>query len=110
MQEKKLEYIQYKLDYEEHKRKWDRKMETDAGDHLNRLKELQEYETKSIKDLAELELKNSRLGKENRVLREYFMNNKYQLNIEKIEEMIKRSEKEMFELTLADDALVDLRE
>jgi len=60
--------------------------------------------------LAELELKNSRLGKENRVLREYFMNNKYQLNIEKIEEMIKRSEKEMFELTLADDALVDLRE
>ena len=85
-------------------------METDAGDHLNRLKELQEYETKSIKDLAELELKNSRLVKENRVLREYFMNNKYQLNIEKIEEMIKRSEKEMFELTLADDSLVALRE
>ena len=38
------------------------------------------------------------------------MNNKYQLNIEKIEEMIKRSEKEMFELTLADDSLVALRE
>jgi len=38
------------------------------------------------------------------------MNNKYQLNIEKIEEMIKRSEKELFELTLADDALGELRE
>ena len=110
MQEKKLEYIQYKLDYEEHKKKWDRKMATDAGDHLDRLKELQIYETKSIKDLAELELKNSRLVKENSVLREYFMNNKYQINIEKIEEMIKRSEKELFELTLADDALGELRE
>ena len=49
MQEKKLEYIQYKLNYEEYKRKWDRKMETDAGDHLNRLQELIDYEQKSIK-------------------------------------------------------------
>lgn len=44
MQKKKLEYIQYKLDYQENKRKWDRKIEAMAGDGIERLRELAENE------------------------------------------------------------------
>lgn len=43
-------------------------------------------------------MKNSRLVKENKVFRDYVMTNNYELNIEKIEEMIKRSEKELIEM------------
>ena len=69
-----------------------------------------EYEQKSIKDLAQLEIDNSRLVKENRVFREVILGDKYRLSIEKIEEMIKRSENDIFELSKADESLGDLRE
>jgi len=48
MQEKKLEYIQYKLDYQENKRKWDKKIEAMAGDAIERMRELEASEQKSI--------------------------------------------------------------
>ena len=56
MQKKKLEYIQYKLDYQENKRKWDRKIEALAGDGIERLRDLAESEENSQKKLSDLEL------------------------------------------------------
>ena len=109
MQEKKLEYIQYKLDYQENKSKWDRKVEAMAGDAIERMRELTKNEEKHAGQLAELETQNSRLVKENKVFREFIMNNSYHLNIEKIEEMIKKSEKDMIELNLAEEAVDSLR-
>jgi hypothetical protein len=109
MQEKKLEYIQYKLDYQENKRKWDRKVEAMAGDAIERMRELTKNEEKHAGQLAELETQNSRLMKENKVFREFIMNNSYHLNIAKIEEMIKKSEKDMIELNLAEEAVDSLK-
>jgi hypothetical protein len=40
MQGNKLEHLQYKLDYQENKRKWDRKIEPMAGDVIERMREL----------------------------------------------------------------------
>jgi hypothetical protein len=49
------------------------------------------------------------LVKENKVFREFIMNNSYHLNIAKIEEMIKKSEKDMIELNLAEEAVDSLK-
>lgn len=40
MQQKKVEYLQYKLNYEENKAKWDLKIAVQAGDAQDRMKEL----------------------------------------------------------------------
>lgn len=98
MQEKKLEYIQYKLDYEENKRKWDKKIEAMAGDAIERMRELEANERANTARIAELETENSRLAKENKLFKEFIMNNKYEVHIEKIEDMIRRSEKELIEI------------
>ncbi len=53
--DKKIEHEQYKLDYLENKRKWDRKIEVAAGDSIDRMRELQANEEKFSKQIAELE-------------------------------------------------------
>jgi hypothetical protein len=60
------------------------KLEATAGDHLFRMKELEESENKALTTLAELEITNSRLTKENKLFREFVLNNRYQLDIEKV--------------------------
>lgn len=75
------------------------KIEATAGDHIFRMRELEQSEQKALTTLAELETANSRLSKENKLFREFVLNNRYQLDIEMVESMIKRSEKELIQLT-----------
>lgn len=73
MQEKKIEFLQYKLNYEENKKKWDIKIAVAAGDAQDRMKALIEDATKNENNIKELEITNSRLSKENKVYKDYLI-------------------------------------
>ena len=102
MQKKKIEYLQYKLNYEENKKKWDLKIAVQAGDAQDRMKELIEIQTKNESYIAELETQNSRLSKENKIYKDYLVKEQYKFSFEKLQDMIKHSEKDLIELKKAE--------
>ena len=102
MQKKKIEYLQYKLNYEENKKKWDLKIAVQAGDAQDRMKELIEIQTKNEDYIKELETQNSRLSKENVIYKDYLVKEQYKFSFDKLQDMIKHSENDLIELKKAE--------